>query len=43
MGASPTAFVLFHRRPTHIVPPHNNTYDDEIADPLSLLEQIIDV
>jgi hypothetical protein len=31
------------RRPTSIVTPHNDTHGDEIADPLSLSEQLIDM
>jgi hypothetical protein len=30
-------------RLTSIVPPHNDTHDDELADPLSLPEQLIDM
>jgi hypothetical protein len=39
--ASPVAVILFHRRPTSIVPPHNDTHIDKLADPLSLFEQLI--
>jgi hypothetical protein len=41
IGAPPTAVILFHRRPTSIIPPHNDTYDDELADPVLLPEQLI--
>jgi hypothetical protein len=30
--------IPFLHRPTPIVPPHNNTYGDELDDPLSLTE-----
>jgi hypothetical protein len=35
--------VPFHRCLTLIVPWHKDTYSDELADPLSLPEQIIDM
>jgi hypothetical protein len=41
IGPPPAAIVPFHRRPTHIVPPHNYTHGDELANPLSLPEQLI--
>jgi hypothetical protein len=39
----PTAIVHFHRCPTPIFLPHNNTHGDELADPLSLPEHLIDM
>jgi hypothetical protein len=32
-----------HRHVTSIIPPHNDTHDDELADPLSFSEQLIDM
>jgi hypothetical protein len=36
--APPVVVVPFHRRSTPIIPPHNDTNSDELADPLLLLE-----
>jgi hypothetical protein len=41
IGAPPATVVPFHRCLTSIVPPHNNTHGDELADPLSHSEQFI--
>jgi hypothetical protein len=37
------AIVTFHHCITLIVPPHNNTHSDELADHLSLPEQLINM
>jgi hypothetical protein len=39
----PTAIVHFHRYPTPIILPHNNTHGDELVDHLSLPEHLIDM
>jgi hypothetical protein len=39
--SSPTVVVPFHRRSTPIVALHNDTHNDELADHLSLPEQLI--
>jgi hypothetical protein len=36
--ASPATVIPFHRYPTPIIPSHNNTHGDELADTLSLSE-----
>jgi hypothetical protein len=41
MEASPTAVVPFHHYPTLIATLHNDIRNDELADPLSLPEQLI--
>jgi hypothetical protein len=38
---SPTGIIIpFHRRPTSIIPPHNDIHGDKLADPLSPPEQL---
>jgi hypothetical protein len=41
--ASLVVVVPFHHHPTHMIPPYNETHDDELTDPLSLFEQFIDI
>jgi hypothetical protein len=41
MEAPPTAIIPFHCRTTHIIPLHNDTHGDELADLLLLFEQFI--
>jgi hypothetical protein len=41
IGAPPIVVAPFHYSPTSIVPPHNDTHSDELADPLSLPKQHI--
>jgi hypothetical protein len=43
IGAPPAVIIPFHHRLTPIVPPHNDTHGDKLADPLSLSEQLIDI
>jgi hypothetical protein len=43
IGAPPDVVVLFHHRLTPIVPPHNNTHGNELTDPLSLFDQLINL
>jgi hypothetical protein len=38
IGAPPAFIVHFHRCPTYIVPQHNDTHVDELADPISFPE-----
>jgi hypothetical protein len=39
--SAPAGVIPFHRRLTPIVPPYNDTYGDELVNPLLLLEQLI--
>jgi hypothetical protein len=41
MGVPFVVVILFHRYHALIIPPRNNTYDDELVTPVSLPEQYI--
>jgi hypothetical protein len=43
MGAPPAAVIPFHRGLTSIIPLHNDTHNDELADHLSLPGQLINM
>jgi hypothetical protein len=43
IGAPPATIIPFHCCPMLIVPSQNNTQGDELANPLSLIEQLIDM
>jgi hypothetical protein len=43
IGAPPAVVIPFHLRPTPIIPPHDDTHGNELANPLLLFEQFIDM